>query len=82
MKQDVNIGKMIKDELDRQERTPAWLAKRLNTCRSNGYKVVNEKKFNDILFLIDVSIAVNHNFFKDIAEIMDSELSTDQGQDG
>ena len=75
-----DIHKMIQDELDRQERTPAWLAKRLNTCRSNGYKVVSEKKFNDIIFLIDISMAINHNFFRDLSEIIDNELSPNSGQ--
>ena len=76
MKQIVDIGEMIQAELDKQERTPAWLAKQLKTCRSNGYKIVNNKKFNDVLYLIDISTTLNHNFFRDIADFIDKGLST------
>ncbi|MBR4266776.1 MAG: XRE family transcriptional regulator [Bacteroidales bacterium] len=71
----INIGEMIQNELDKIDHSPAWLAKQLHTCRTNGYKIINEKKFNDVISLIDISIAVNHNFFHDLAEITDIELS-------
>ena len=67
---------MIQDELNRQKRNPAWLADLLCTSRSNGYKIVNEKKFNDVLFLIDVSIVMKYNFLKDLAEMIEDEMST------
>jgi hypothetical protein len=71
---------MIQDELDRQRRNPAWLADLLSTSRSNGYKIVNEKKFNDVLFLMSVSIAMKHNFLKDLAVIIEDEVSTKSAQ--
>jgi len=80
MAQTVDIGKMIQDELDRQKRNPAWLADLLSTSRSNGYKIVNEKKFNDVLFLMDVSVAMNHNFLKDLAAMIEDEISTKSEQ--
>ena len=80
MTQTVDIGKMIQDELDRQRRNPAWLADLLSTSRSNGYKIVNEKKFNDVLFLMSVSIAMKHNFLKDLAVIIEDEMSTKSAQ--
>jgi len=80
MTQTVDIGKMIQDELDRQKRNPAWLADLLSTSRSNGYKIVNEKKFNDVLFLMAVSIAMKHNFLKDLAVIIEDEMSTKSAQ--
>ena len=80
MTQTVDIGKMIQDELDRQKRNPAWLANLLSTSRSNGYKIVNEKKFNDVLFLMAVSIAMQHNFLKDLAAMIEEEISTKSAQ--
>ena len=80
MTQTVDIGKMIQDELDRQKRNPAWLADLLSTSRSNGYKIVNKKKFNDVLFLMAVSIAMKHNFLKDLAVIIEDEMSTKSAQ--
>lgn len=75
-----DIRKMIQDELDRQRLNPADLVELLHTCRSNCYKIVNEKKFNDVFLLLNLSKAVNHNFFLDLADIVRAELSTNSGQ--
>ena len=80
MKQNYDIGEMIQNELDRIDHSPAWLANQLKTCRSNGYKIIRDRKYNDILFLIDVSLATNHNFFRDIAAQIDDELSNNTVQ--
>ena len=70
------IRKMIQDELDRQRLNPANLAEMLHTCRSNCYKIVNEKKFNDLFLLINLSIAIKRNFLQDLADIVNAEIST------
>lgn len=67
---------MIKKELDKIDRSPSWLAEKLNNSRTNGHKIIHEKKYNDILFLIDVSIITGHNFLQDLAEITAGELSS------
>ena len=71
---------MIQDVLKSIDRTPAWLAKKLNNSRTNGHKIVNEKKFNDVLFLMAVSIAMKHNFLKDLAAMIEEEISTKSAQ--
>ena len=71
---------MILDELKRQNRSSAWLAKQLGNCRTNGHKITHEKKFNDIHFLIDVSLILNHNFFRDITETLDEKMNTNSVQ--
>ena len=71
---------MIQKVLDEKSLTAAWLAKRLNNCRTNGHKIIHEKKFNDILFLIDVSTITNHNFLQDLADITKKEMSRDSVQ--
>ena len=75
-----DIRKMIHDELDRQRLNPADLKDLLHTCRSNCYKIVNEKKFNDLILLINLSIAINHNFLQDLADIVSTKMSTNSGQ--
>ena len=71
-----DIRKMIQDELDRQRLNPANLTEMLHTCRSNCYKIVNEKKFNDLFLLINLSIAIKRNFLQDLADIVNAEIST------
>ena len=75
-----DIRKMIQDELDRQRLNPANLTELLHTCRSNCYKIVNEKKFNDLFLLINLSVAIKHNFLQDLADIVNAEISTNLGQ--
>ena len=71
-----DIRKMIQDELDHQRLNPANLSEMLHTCRSNCYKIVNEKKFNDLFLLINLSVAIKHNFLQDLADIVNAEIST------
>jgi len=71
-----DIHKMIQDELNRQRLNPADLTEALHTCRSNCYKIVNEKKFNDLFLLINLSVAIKHNFLQDLAVIVSEEIST------
>ena len=71
-----DIRKMIQDELDRQRLNPANLTEMLHTSRSKCYKIVNEKKFNDLFLLINLSIAIKHNFLQDLADIVNAEIST------
>ena len=66
---------MIKKVLEDKNLSAAWLAKRLNNSRTNGHKIIHEKKFNDIMFLIEVSIATGHNFLQDLAQITEKEMS-------
>ena len=38
----VNIGQKIKDELQRQERTVSWLARKLNCTRAAVYRIFDD----------------------------------------
>ena len=75
MTQTINIGEMIQKVLEDKKLSAAWLAKRLNNCRTNGHKIIHAKKFNDVLFLMQVSVVTNHNFLQDLAEIIEKEMS-------
>lgn len=58
----IHIGKLIKQELERQERTPSWLAKKINCERPNVYYIFRQESINTDL-LLRISKALNHNFF-------------------
>lgn len=59
----IDIGELIRKELVRQERTPTWLARKINCQRPNIYYIFNQTSINTQL-LEAISRALNHNFFK------------------
>lgn len=58
----IHIGQLIKQELDRQERTPTWLARKINCERPNVYYIFSQQSINTDL-LLRISRALNHDFF-------------------
>lgn len=66
----IHIGKLIHEELIRQERNPTWLAKKINCERSNVYYIFKQKSINTDL-LERISIALGVNFFKILSENID-----------
>ena len=45
----VNIGQNIKDELQRQERTVSWLARKLNCTRAAVYRIFDKNSIDTAL---------------------------------
>lgn len=69
----VNIGQIIKDELDKQERSVSWLAHKLNCHRSVVYRIFSKNSI-DTAMLIKISAVLHRNFFKEFyAEIDHNE---------
>ncbi len=64
---DVHVGKMIKEELDRQGRTVVWFAKQIYCEKSNVYKMFRRKSI-DLDQLMVISSVLDHNFLKDCYE--------------
>lgn len=62
MAEQVNIGKAIHDELLRQERTVAWLARKLGTNRMACYRIFDSYSI-DTLLLERISTILNFDFF-------------------
>ena len=58
----LHIGSLIKVELERQERTVSWFARKLCCDRSNIYKLFKRSTI-DTELLLKVSNILNHNFF-------------------
>lgn len=61
------IGILIKEELERQERSVSWLAKKLSCDRSNIYRLF-QKESIDTKLLQRISIILNRNFFQELYE--------------
>lgn len=63
------IGGLIKEELEKQERTISWFARKLSCDRSNVYRLF-QKDSIDTNMLTRISILLNHDFFLDLSEYM------------
>lgn len=70
-----SIGKLIKEELERQERSVTWFAGKLSCHRTNIYDIFARDNI-DMTLLIRISHILNHNFLKDISDDLEEALQT------
>ena len=63
----INIGERIKDELDRQERTISWLARKLNRNRAAVYRLLKKNSI-DTNVLSQISLLLGRDFFKELSQ--------------
>lgn len=70
----VNVGQLIKEELERQERTVTWLARKLNCTRATVYRIF-EKNSLDTALLSTISKILNRDFFRELSEDIKIPLS-------
>lgn len=68
----VNIGQRIKEELQRQERTVSWLARKLNCTRAAVYRIFDKNSI-DTALLTNISQILHHNFFEELSEDVNSD---------
>ena len=68
----IHIGQLIKMELEAQERTPTWLAKKINCDRTNIYRIFDRESI-DTALLLRISIALNRNFFATLSVQYEAE---------
>lgn len=69
----MNIGEAIKEELDRQERTISWLARKLNRTRTYVYRLLSKNSI-DTNVLAQISMLLGRNFFQELSqEVSDTE---------
>lgn len=66
----IHIGKLIKEEMARQERTPAWLARKIHCQRPNIYYIYEQSSINTDT-LARISEALGVDFFKLLSDSMD-----------
>ena len=70
---EIHIGHHIKEVFDRQGRRATWFASELNCNRANVYNVFNRENI-DVEMLIKISRVLGHNFFQDIANLIDGKI--------
>jgi hypothetical protein len=68
-----HIGQVIKQELEKQERSVAWLARKLSCDRSNIYRIF-QKESIDTCLLVRISIILQHDFFEGFSASIRSQL--------
>lgn len=61
------IGQLIKDELNAQERSVSWFARKLCIDRSNIYRLF-QKNSIDTSLLTRISLVLNKDFFLMLSE--------------
>lgn len=62
-----HIGTLIKLELEKQERSISWLARKLSCDRSKVYRLL-QKHSIDTYDLARISILLSHDFFADLSK--------------
>ena len=67
MEKDFHIGHLIREVLDRHKRSVSWLAREIQCERTTCYDIF-ERKFVNTEQLEKISIALRHNFFRDLAD--------------
>ena len=67
------IGVLIKEELDKQERSVSWFARKLSCDRSNIYRLF-QKESIDASLLTRISIVLGRDFFTDLSENVREKL--------
>lgn len=70
----VNIGQRIKEELQRQERTVSWLARKLNCTRAAVYRIFDKNSI-DTALLSSISQVLHHNFFEELSDDTQSGMT-------
>jgi hypothetical protein len=68
-----HLGKLIKNELNRQQRTVAWFARQIQCERTTCYDIF-ERKYVNIEQLEKISIALKHNYFRELADYEDGVI--------
>ena len=61
-----SIGSLINQELENQERSISWLARKLSCDRTRVYRILQKHSIDTDLARI--SVLLSHDFFADLSE--------------
>lgn len=61
------IGSLIKEELEKQERSISWFARKLSCDRSNVYRLF-QKESIDTNLLVRISVLLGRDFFAELSD--------------
>jgi hypothetical protein len=71
-----DFGEAIKRVLKEQERSEAWLARKVH-CDPGNFNRILKKHSIDIDLLRRISIVLGYNFIKDYSFVVDQQLTGD-----
>lgn len=70
----IDIGTLIKEEIERQDRTISWLARKLNRNRAAVYRLLRKNSI-DTQTLSEISLLLHRDFFKELSkDIFDYDI--------
>lgn len=72
-----SLGELIKQELEKQERSVTWFARKVGVDRSNVYRLFKKNSI-DTSLLMRISIVLDYDFFADLSEEMHNRQSLQQ----
>lgn len=75
MKED--IGKLVHEAMERAERKPQWLARKIGCDRTNIYDIFKRKDIS-ISMLWRISLALKHNLLKELSQQLDDEMENNE----
>ena len=78
MKERIHVGRMILAVQKAKRIKGAEMARLLNMTRVNWYSVVSRQSINSEL-LMEISVAMEHDFFDDISRIINGRNDNDNG---
>ena len=67
--EELHLGRLIKNELNRQGRTAVWLSKQVCCSPENIYKALRSQWLT-MPMVFKISCALDHDFFKDCSEYL------------
>ena len=71
--EEYSIGASIKEKLAEQERSEAWLARKVH-CDPGNFNRMLKKRSLDIDLLRRISIAMGYNFIEEYARVVEQQL--------
>ena len=63
----MHIGKLIREQVDKQGKSGVWLANQLSCSRTNIYKIYDRPSI-DTGLLLRISLILDYNFFAPYSE--------------
>lgn len=63
----MHIGKLIREQVDKQGKSVVWLANQLSCSRTNIYKIYDRPSI-DTGLLLRISLILDYNFFAPYSE--------------
>ena len=71
--EDYHIGNAIKVVLKEQERSEAWLARKVH-CDPGNFNRILKRPSMDMDLLRRISISLNHNFFREYGSFVQQQM--------